>query len=104
MSAHLRLVEPRNENRSVRRSRSYAVLVRPANSELRQRILIAFRHGLRASEICDLEWSQVEFCRSASLHVSGNTQLIASSALYCNTMSYSDEMPVFLVYGRADIR
>jgi integrase len=32
-------------------------------------ILIAFRHGLRASEVCDLEWSQVEFGRSASLHV-----------------------------------
>ena len=32
-------------------------------------ILIAFRHGLRASEICDLEWSQVEFGRSAALHV-----------------------------------
>jgi integrase len=27
------------------------------------------RHGLRAAEICDLEWSQVEFGRSASLHV-----------------------------------
>ena len=82
MSAHLRLVEPRNENRSVRQGRGYAVLFRPPNSELRQReyltpkeveklikaskdgryghqdatlILIAFRHGLRASEICDLE-------------------------------------------------
>jgi integrase len=32
-------------------------------------ILIAFRHGLRATEICDLEWSQVEFSRNASLHV-----------------------------------
>ena len=32
-------------------------------------MLIAFRHGLRASEICDLEWSQVEFGRSPSLHV-----------------------------------
>jgi type 1 fimbriae regulatory protein FimB/type 1 fimbriae regulatory protein FimE len=32
-------------------------------------ILIAFRHGLRAIEICDLEWSQVEFGRAASLHV-----------------------------------
>ena len=32
-------------------------------------ILIGFRHGLRASEICDLEWSQVEFGRSAWLHV-----------------------------------
>jgi integrase len=88
MSAQLRLITPRNENRSVP--------VRPANAELRQReyltpkevdrliktardrryghrdatlILIAFRHGLRASEICDLEWSQVEFGRSASLHV-----------------------------------
>src|ERR1700760_3391149 len=88
MSAHLKLVEPRNENRSVP--------VRPANAELRTReyltpaeveklikaakdgryghrdatlILIAFRHGLRASEICDLEWSQVEFGRSAALHV-----------------------------------
>jgi len=88
MAAHLKLIEPRNENRSVP--------VRPANAELRTReyltpkeierliktardsryghrdatmILIAFRHGLRASEICDLEWSQVEFGRSAALHV-----------------------------------
>jgi integrase len=88
MSAHLKLIEPRNENRSVP--------IRPANSELRTReyltpaevekltkeardgrygrrdatlMLIAFRHGLRASEICDLEWSQVELGRSAALHV-----------------------------------
>jgi integrase len=88
MSAPLRLVRPRHENRSVR--------VRPPNDELRSReyltvaeverlmkaaqqgryghrdatlILVAFRHGLRAAEICDLEWSQVEFRRSASLHV-----------------------------------
>jgi type 1 fimbriae regulatory protein FimB/type 1 fimbriae regulatory protein FimE len=88
MNAQLRLVRPRRENRSVP--------VRPANAELRTReyltpqeveklikearqgryghrdatlILVAFRHGLRASEICDLEWSQVEFGRSASLHV-----------------------------------
>jgi hypothetical protein len=72
MSAHLRLVTPRNENRSVP--------IRLANAELRTRayltakevekltkaardcryghrdatlILIAFRHGLRACEICD---------------------------------------------------
>jgi integrase len=32
-------------------------------------VLIAFRHGLRASEICDLEWSQVEFSRTPALHV-----------------------------------
>ena len=88
MNAQLRLVTPSNENRSVP--------VRSANAELRTReylteaeveklmkearqgryghrdatvILIAFRHGLRAVEICDLEWSQVEFGRSASLHV-----------------------------------
>jgi integrase len=88
MAANLRVIKPRNKNRSVP--------LRPANAELRQReyltgaevekliqaakngryghrdatlIMIAFRHGLRASEICDLEWSQVEFGRSASLHV-----------------------------------
>ena len=32
-------------------------------------ILVAFRHGLRASEIADLEWSQVEFGRTPTLHV-----------------------------------
>jgi integrase len=76
MSARPRLVTLRNENRSVP--------VRPTNAELRTReyltpkevekliktakdgrdghhdatlILIAFRHGLRAAEICDLEWT-----------------------------------------------
>jgi integrase len=88
MNAQLRLVAPRHVNRSVP--------IRPANAQLRQReyltpaeveklikvakdgrygqrdaamILIAFRHGLRAVETADLEWSQVEFGRSASLHV-----------------------------------
>jgi integrase len=32
-------------------------------------IMVAYRHGLRAKEACELEWSQVEFGRSASLHV-----------------------------------
>ena len=67
-------------------SRKPVSSIRPANAELRTReyltpaeveklikearqgryghrdgtlILVAFRHGLRASEICDLEWSQV---------------------------------------------
>ena len=31
-------------------------------------ILIAYRHGLRASELCDLQWSQVELA-SGRLHV-----------------------------------
>src|SRR5271156_1533178 len=88
MVAHLRVVEPSNENRTVP--------VRPSNDSLRPReyltpseverlikeskegryghrdatlILIAYRHGLRATEVCDLEWSQVEFGRAASLHV-----------------------------------
>jgi integrase len=88
MNAMFRLVAPRNDFRSVP--------IRPANADLRSReylteaeveklmkqarrgryghrdatlILIGFRHGLRASEICDLEWSQIEFGRSASLHV-----------------------------------
>ena len=88
MTAHLRVVASRNENRSVP--------VRPTNADMRQReyltpeevdklikaardgcyghrdatlILVAYRHGLRASEICDLEWSQVEWGRAATLHV-----------------------------------
>jgi integrase len=31
-------------------------------------ILLAFRHGLRAAEVCDLRWDQVEF-NAAVLHV-----------------------------------
>ena len=31
-------------------------------------ILIAFRHGLRAAEVCDLRWDQVEF-EGGRLHV-----------------------------------
>jgi integrase len=93
MTAHLHLVRPSNENRSVRARRLPA---RPSNSELRPReyltadeleqlmavarrsrhglrdatlILVAYRHGLRAVEVCDLEWAQVEFGRTATLHV-----------------------------------
>ena len=32
-------------------------------------ILIAFRHGLRASELVDLRWNQLDFGRNAALHV-----------------------------------
>jgi integrase len=31
-------------------------------------ILIAYRHGLRASELCDLQWHQVELA-AGRLHV-----------------------------------
>ena len=80
----LRLVSPATENRTVKRS----MPSRRPNAELRPRehlterevedliaaakgnrhghrdatmILIAFRHGLRASELCELQWSDVEF-------------------------------------------
>ena len=88
MNAHLNLVGPRNKNRQV--------LYRSTNADLRTReyltpaeieklikaakdgryghrdaglILVAYRHGLRAKEACELEWSQVEFGRNAALHV-----------------------------------
>ena len=84
----LRLVTPTAENRTVTPRR-------PKNSEVRTRehltqdeverlieaatknrhghrdalmILMAFRHGLRAAEICDLRWEQVDF-KTANLHV-----------------------------------
>ena len=86
--SNLRLVAPIKENRTVTPRR------RP-NSELRPRehltereveklieapkdnrhgardstlILIGFRHGLRASELCELQWSDVDF-ESATLHI-----------------------------------
>src|SRR5215208_7130383 len=91
MNAHLQLVTSCNVNRKVD-----PVLRRGTNADLRTReyltpaeieklskaaregrwahrdatlILVAYRHGLRAKEACELEWSQVEFGRSACLHV-----------------------------------
>jgi type 1 fimbriae regulatory protein FimB/type 1 fimbriae regulatory protein FimE len=85
---NLRLVKPTTQKRAVAPRRQ-------ANSELRSRehlteteveklieaakgnryghrdatmILVAYRHGLRASEICDLRWEQFDF-NSATLHV-----------------------------------
>jgi integrase len=88
-NASLRLVEPSNENRQVAPGRQSNASLRPREylteaevEKLRKAardgryghrdatlILVAFRHGLRAVEICDLEWSQVELGRSAALHV-----------------------------------
>ena len=86
--AHLKLVAPAKANRTV------TPLRRP-NAELRPRehlterevekligaakgnrwgqrdvtmILIAFRHGLRASELCGLQWSDIEF-ETGTLHL-----------------------------------
>src|SRR5262249_50405077 len=86
--SHLKLVTPATVNRTVPPRR-------PPNSKLRTReymtegeverlmqaakgnrwghrdatmILVAYRHGLRAAELTDLRWEQVEF-RAATLHV-----------------------------------
>ena len=86
--SHLKLVTPATVNRTVTPKRS-------PNADLRTReylteaeveqllttakrnrwghrnttmILVAYRHGLRASELVDLHWAQVEF-RTATLHV-----------------------------------
>ncbi len=84
----LRLIAPTTENRTVDSRR-------PKNADLRTRehlttdeverlikaasnnrhghrdalmILLTFRHGLRAAEICDLRWEQVDF-KTGNLHV-----------------------------------
>ena len=86
--AHLRLVTPATVNRTVTPKR------RP-NADLRSRehlredevdqvmeaakgnrwghrdatmVLVAYRHGLRAAELVDLRWEQVDF-KTATLHV-----------------------------------
>jgi integrase len=87
-NTHLRLVSPTKEKRTVMPRR------RP-NSDLRPRehlterevdkliavakanrhgqrdatmLLIGFRHGLRASELCELQWPDIEF-ETATLHI-----------------------------------
>jgi integrase len=85
---HLRLVTPATVNRTVRstrppnstlRTREYlteAEVERLMNAAKRNRwghrdatmVLVAYRHGLRASELVDLRWEQVDF-RTATLHV-----------------------------------
>ena len=85
---HLRLVTPTTVNRTVAPKR-------PPNKDLRTRehlteaeverlikatqdnryshrdatmVLVAYRHGLRAAELVDLRWEQIDF-RTAALHV-----------------------------------
>jgi integrase len=87
-NTNLRLVAPDHENRTV-------MPVRPPNAALRSRehltptevdkligatkgsrypqrdmtlILVLYRHGLRAQECADLEWSQIDFS-AATMHV-----------------------------------
>jgi type 1 fimbriae regulatory protein FimB/type 1 fimbriae regulatory protein FimE len=88
MKSHLKLVAPTIENRAVGPTRlpnsEYRNREHLTASEVEQLIeaaktnryghrdatmlLVAFRHGLRASELCSLEWSQVDF-DGATLHV-----------------------------------
>jgi site-specific recombinase XerD len=85
---HLRLITPATVNRTVAprrrpnadlRTREYlteAEVKRLMKAAAANRwghrdatmLLVAFRHGLRASELVDLRWEQVEF-RTATLHV-----------------------------------
>ena len=85
---HLRLVSPSTVNRTVRpkrlpngdlRTREHLTegeVERLMKATTRNRwghrdntmVLVAYRHGLRASEVVDLRWDQIEFNR-ANLHV-----------------------------------
>src|SRR5215471_3094849 len=88
MKSHLRLVEPSTENRTVRpkrkpnaelRTREYltdaevASLIEAAKANRyghrdATMVLVAYRHGLRVSELVDLRWDQIDF-NTATLHV-----------------------------------
>ena len=106
MNAHLQPVAPRDVNRKVEPDPAKPVPRRGRNEDARSReyllpaeieklvkaaksgrwgardatlITVGFRHGLRATEIARFEWSQVEFGRSARLHVrraKGGTPII----------------------------
>jgi integrase len=86
--SRLRLVVPATEKRTVTPRRKPNAEIRPrehlTESEVEKlitaakanrwgqrdatMILIAFRHGLRASELCELQWSDVEF-ETGTLHI-----------------------------------
>ncbi len=86
--SHLKIVSPNTENRTVTPLRRPNAELRPREhltereveklieatkrNRWRQRdstmILIAFRHGVRVSELCGLQWSDVEF-ETATLHL-----------------------------------
>src|SRR6478672_4457963 len=86
--SHLKLVAPDKVNRTVAPLRRPNAALRP-REHLTEReidkliaaakgnrwgqrdstmILIAFRHGLRASELCGLQWSDIEF-ETGALHL-----------------------------------
>ena len=85
---HLKLVAPATVNRTVRprrprnadlRTREYLTegeVERLMKAAMRNRwghrdstrVLVAYRHGLRAAELVDLRWDQIEF-KTANLHI-----------------------------------
>jgi integrase len=73
---HLRLVKPATVNRTVAPKLTEAEVERLMEAAKGNRhghrdatmILVAYRHGLRAAELVDLRWNQIEF-RTATLHV-----------------------------------
>ena len=71
--AHLTLVAPDNEKFTVQSAPARLPRRKP-NAEYRSRepdatmVLVAFRHGLRASQLVDLRWDQVDL-EHALLHV-----------------------------------
>ncbi len=85
---HLQLVRPTTENRTVtpRRPKNAAIRTREhlTHNEVERlieaaknnrhghrdalMILLTFSHGLRAAEVCDLRWEQLDF-KTATLHV-----------------------------------
>jgi len=82
-ASHLKLVAPNSDKRTTPkrgtnasyRTREHLVAgeierLLDATQCLRDRgmILVAFRHGLRASELCDLRWDQIDFA-AATMHV-----------------------------------
>ena len=79
-SEHIDGDQPNTVNTSVNRTRRYLTqreveqLIEAARKHGRYghrdatMILLAFRHGLRASELCELQWSQIEL-NAGRLHV-----------------------------------
>jgi integrase len=49
-------------------------------------ILIAFRHGLRAAEVCDLRWDQVDL-NGAVLHVRRIKKRHPPAPILCKVMT-----------------
>jgi type 1 fimbriae regulatory protein FimB/type 1 fimbriae regulatory protein FimE len=93
MKSHLKLVTPNTKNRTVTpkrkpnadlRSREYltdaeverltqAAKVNRWGHRDETMILVAYRHGLRASELVDLRWDQIDF-NAGTLAVRGSSK------------------------------